>query len=105
MTDPYTTDGGSNGDQSEQPFGLTYDIDSSELPSEAVVRAVAALTNSSPLELNPLYDAIDPEHLDTTFERASENTASTTMTFTYSNCTITVTRGVIRVRSSDSDSS
>jgi hypothetical protein len=33
-------------------------------PSERVVRSVAALTDTDPVDLPPLYDAIDPEALD-----------------------------------------
>jgi len=37
---------------------------SETLPSEAVVRTVAVVTDRGPLELTPLYDAVDPDALD-----------------------------------------
>jgi hypothetical protein len=33
-------------------------------PSEAVVRAVSALTDTEPTSLEPLYETVDPEALD-----------------------------------------
>ena len=42
-----------------------------ESPSEAVVMAVAALTNTDPTELKPLYDAVDPDALDALFRHAA----------------------------------
>lgn len=47
---------------------VTYEIGDNELPSETVVRATAALMDMSVIELEPLYDAVDPDHLDGLFD-------------------------------------
>lgn len=46
----------------------TFDVEHAASVSEAVVDAVAAFDGSSPLELPPLYDAIDPDALDAVFD-------------------------------------
>jgi hypothetical protein len=96
-----------NGDdgQSGPADGFTYDIDPDESPSEAVVRAVAALTDARPLDLEPLYDAVDPDHLDGLFGRAGDDTARTehSITFTYGGREITVTRETVFVRDTDGE--
>jgi hypothetical protein len=40
-----------------------FDFDETP-PSEAVVRAVSAVTDSEPTSLEPLYETVDPEALD-----------------------------------------
>lgn len=47
---------------------VTYESDPREPISVGVVRAVAVLENASPMELLPLYRAIDPEALDALVE-------------------------------------
>lgn len=42
---------------------MEYEIDTDESASIAVVRAVAKYTKTHPEELEPLYEAIDPEAL------------------------------------------
>lgn len=61
------------------------DETTSEL-TERVVTAVTAKTGQDPLELPPLYEAIDPEALDT----ACETLDSGEVTFRYANHHITV---------------
>ena len=58
----------------EQQPSLTFDVQSAESPSNAVVNAVAAIDDAHPLELEPLYDAIDTDALDTVFRSRSEST-------------------------------
>ena len=58
----------------EQLPSLTFDVRSAESPSNAVVNAVAAIDDTHPLELAPLYDAIDTDALDTLFRSRSEST-------------------------------
>lgn len=41
--------------------------DYAEPPSEAVVRAVAAISGDEPFELTPLYEVVDPDALDALF--------------------------------------
>ncbi len=78
---------------------LTYDISSDERPSEAVVYAVATLTETSPLDLSPLYDAIDPDHLDGLIERwATETGDEQSLSFSYNGCTVTIDGESVQVQ-------
>lgn len=47
---------------------VTYEADPGEPISVVVVRAVAVLENTDPMELPPLYQVIDPEALDALVE-------------------------------------
>lgn len=96
MNGRYITDGGSDRGQSERPDRFTYDIDRDELPSEAVVRAVAAVTNTSPLVLDPLYHVIDPDNLDEVLQRRGRHGGGTELTFTFEGCEVTVTSERVR---------
>lgn len=103
MTGRRTTDGGVEDGQSGPAGGFTYEIDPDEPPSEAVVRAVATLADARPLDLDPLYDAIDPDHLDGLFGRAGDDTARRehSITFAYDDREIAVTRETVFVRGTD----
>ncbi|WP_306058621.1 HalOD1 output domain-containing protein [Natronococcus wangiae] len=60
--------------------------------SQRVVRAVAAELDADPLEMDRLYEAIDPEGLNALFEPTKRGLerATGTVTFRYANCTVTV---------------
>ncbi|MFC4437909.1 MULTISPECIES: HalOD1 output domain-containing protein [Natrialbaceae] len=60
--------------------------------SQRVVRAVAAEIGADPLEMEPLYGAIDPEGLNALFEptRSGLTRSTGTVTFRYADCTVTV---------------
>jgi hypothetical protein len=97
------TDGGTD-DQSEKPTSHTYDLEPEETPSEAVVKAVAAVTGRSVTELSPLYETIDPDALDLLFSRGFVQ-QSGTLTFTWNGCDVTVEHGEIRISRLDRDDS
>lgn len=81
----------------------TYEIDSNENPSEAVVRAVAAVTNQQLHELAPLHETIDPDALDSLLI-GTENGSDQSMpsiTFVFGGCEIHVDTDVVRVRESE----
>lgn len=65
-----STDDSETTDAGESSFVTTFDPAAGDRPSEAVVTAVAAVDGERPLELDPLYDAIDPDALNTLFEHA-----------------------------------
>ena len=73
------------------------------------MRAVATFLDTSPLDLDPLYDAIDPAHLDGIFEtdgtsaRTDGTSARTdgSVAFAFDDCRVTVTHDEIRVRDID----
>lgn len=52
-----------------EPYRTTFD-NSVESASKAVISAVASLTGEDPVEMPPLYDAIDPDALDALFRPA-----------------------------------
>ncbi|MDR9431077.1 MAG: HalOD1 output domain-containing protein [Natronomonas sp.] len=54
--------------------------------SERIVRTVATEADSDPVELPPLYDAIDPDALDALVDRMSNGTVS----FAYAGYEVTV---------------
>lgn len=60
---------------------------SSRLLTERVVRAVAAHTDSDPLELPPLYEAIDPDALNAGVHASGESELS----FHYAGRVVTAT--------------
>lgn len=82
---------------------FTYEIDPSESVSNAVVRAVASVSNSTtassttaseragPQRLDPLYTVIDPDALDALFRSTSaEDSRRGRVTFYYADCEVTV---------------
>ncbi|WP_126662714.1 HalOD1 output domain-containing protein [Haloterrigena salifodinae] len=54
-------------------------------PSLAIIERVAALDGTDPLSLPPLYDAVDPDALDSLFQSSSTDGPQTTgaVQFTY----------------------
>ncbi|MFO7925412.1 MAG: HalOD1 output domain-containing protein [Halobacteriota archaeon] len=54
--------------------------------SERVIRGVSTADDSDPVELPPLYDAIDPEALDAVVKRMSDGAVS----FVYAGYEVTV---------------
>jgi len=77
---------------------VVYDQGSTETPAEAVVAAVADVTGRSPLDLDPLYDAIDPDTLNTLFSTPAW-ASSVTVTFEYCEHRVTLTGEEVRVSS------
>ena len=60
--------------------------------SQRVVKEVAEETGTDPLELEPLFDVINPESLNTLFEPTKNGAFRTTgsVTFEYAGCDVTV---------------
>lgn len=93
------TDGGTDRDHSS-PANLTYEISADERPSEAIVKAVGIATEQSALDLDPLYDTIDPEHIDGLFDNW-KGEASPELIFEYAGCTVTAIQERIEVERPD----
>lgn len=74
---------------------LEYEISGDERASMVVVRAVATLTNTSPMDLDPLFQVIDPEYVDGVTE--GQTSGDPSLTFEYSDCHIEVTPNTVRV--------
>lgn len=100
---------GTNSDRTPVPShrnsDLTYELDPDERPSRAVIRAVASVTNTAVIDLEPLYDVVDTDHLDGVFEEASAESAvrESSVTIDYGGCRITVTESAIHVRDRGTD--
>lgn len=83
----------------------TYDISPAESVSEAVVTAVASVSDKDPIPrfsngtghsetLEPLYSVIDPDALDTLFDTTGiETSDECQVTFEYEGLTVTVENG------------
>ncbi|ELZ25066.1 hypothetical protein C475_10984 [Halosimplex carlsbadense 2-9-1] len=72
-----------------------------ERPSHAVVRAVAAATDRSVVDLDPLHETVDTDAFDDLLGRGTR----TRVSFRYAGCTVTVTRRHVLVRPDDRDGS
>lgn len=72
------------------------DVDASELEtvpvSQRVISAVAAETDTDPLELDRLFDVVNPESLNALFEPTKRGLPRSTgaVTFRYEGCDVTV---------------
>ena len=100
MTRRPRTDGG--GDSSRPKSARdAYDIGADERPSEAVVRAVSTFLDTPPLDLDPLYDAIDPAHLDGLFDGDGSFRTATSIAFSYEGYEVTVTGDAVSLREAD----
>lgn len=88
-----------------------YERTPDERPSEAVVTAVAdasgkpAVPGRSPdgtaAALQPLYDVIDPDALDSFVSAANSRGSDCSVQFTYGGCFVTVTPRTVRVTTTD----
>lgn len=103
MTDRLITDGGTDNGPSERSACLSYELDTDERPTEVVVRAVATMTDTPPIELDPLHDTIPPGHLNGVVQEGSDQ-ADIELSFTYSGCDVTVTPAEVTVRGIGDDS-
>ena len=72
-----------------------------EAPSMAVVSAVSEATNQSALEVEPLWEAVDPDALDRAFDTGRTEEAQLSVRFEYCGCRVTVDSNSIRVERSD----
>lgn len=102
MTGPARDDGGYDRERTNRSQWETYEIGEDERPSEAVVLAVAELTNRSPLDLEPLYDVIDPDHLDGVLGETDDSVRAE-LSFTFASCQVTVTGRHVRAHTKATD--
>lgn len=93
--DDSDSNGGAPGgyDAETDGYRVDYDPQSPEPVTTVVVRAVAALTDSRPTELEPLYDAVDPDALNRLYRPESGRRGGPDdgrATFTYGGCRVQV---------------
>lgn len=73
---------------------------SSDRPTQRVVRAVAELEDVDPIDLEPLYEAVDPSALDALFPRTDDGDPATagSVQFGYAQHTVVVhSDGTVRI--------
>ncbi|MFP8955155.1 HalOD1 output domain-containing protein [Natrialbaceae archaeon A-CW3] len=70
-----------------------HDLESFERPTTAIIATVAAVKDVDPLDLSPLYDVVDPDALDTLFQRDAETTERQRVDFDYEGCHVVLTGG------------
>ena len=71
-------------------------------PSDAVIEALSEAEGVSPLDLDPLYDVIDPDAIDRIFERQNDP-RSTVLEFTAGDWRVYVGDGRVVVCTPDED--
>ena len=76
---------------------VTYPLSSDELPSEAVLKAISIATDRSVLEMDPLYDAVDPDALDVVLRDRNADDRRPRVSFIYAGCRVNVESGKIHV--------
>lgn len=77
-------------DRTEQ-YSIQTTPSSGRRPSTAIVEAVGTITDTDPIELDPLGDAIDPDHLDGLFDSPSSSEREhVSVSFSYADYRITV---------------
>ena len=77
----------------------------SESVSETIVSAVAAHTGSDPLDLAPLYQAVDPDALDALFATDDPMRSPDRVSFTYCGCEVVVSAEGVTVESANRNAS
>ena len=77
---------------------IVIDGTSFETVTEAIIHAVASVTERDLLELRPLFDVLDPDAVEGIFDRpvTSEPPAAATLTFTYEGCTVSTDGVTVR---------
>lgn len=79
---------------------VEYTCSEDEPVSHTVIAAVSEVTNCDPIELDPLYEYIDPEALDTIFRSSSTgdtNHDEVCLEFDYKTTRVTVTPDYVHI--------
>lgn len=74
-----------------------YELGLDETPAEAVITAVAAVTDQSSLAMEPLIETIDPDGLNTILDTSGEKESPVTLTFDYCECQVTATPDELQI--------
>ncbi|SDR27520.1 HalOD1 output domain-containing protein [Natronobacterium texcoconense] len=96
---PSTDDSERSSDSDDAKFVATFDPNGGDKPSETVVDAVSSVTDEDPLEITPLYEAIDPDALDALFDDSRSGDENHELWFTYEGFDVGVrSDGEVRIR-------
>jgi len=84
-------DDGPEYDPATETYYAHYDWEDDGEPSRCVIETVAAATGTEPLDMEPLYDTVDPEYLDRVFEpRSGCSPSDGRITFRFQGCDVSV---------------
>ena len=96
-------------DPETESYYAQYDMGNSEALVTTVVQSVAALTGETPIELDPLYETIDPDALKQVLDKSGSDSSkqeSVSVTFDFAACEITIyCDGTMRIELPDDASS
>ncbi|WP_135305452.1 HalOD1 output domain-containing protein [Haloarcula amylovorans] len=99
MTANKERDDTANSTMTEPTQSMSYEIGETEPPSIAVVKAVAAMTGEDVRDLEPLYEVLNPVHLDGMFDDVDGGAHShAEVSLQFNGCTVTVTAGSVQVQ-------
>lgn len=80
-------------DPETHTYQFSHDWTSDERISTTIVYVVCALTNTPPTSINPLYETVNPDALDSLFSPLPTKTcrsSDATVSFTFNDCDVTV---------------
>ncbi|RLM32980.1 HalOD1 output domain-containing protein [Haloarcula sp. Atlit-120R] len=106
MTDESERSSADEQDVTTEPVRAQYEW-SSTAPSTAVIETVAIAVNRAPTTLEPLYESLDPDALDTLLRptgSASSDVETVTVSFNFADWQVTVhSRGDVIVRANSDE--
>ena len=77
------------------PLMIEHEFSENETATVAVIDTVAAVTGTRPTDLPPLYEAVDPDALDSLFESFERRSSETLrVEFSYHGVTVVVRDGL-----------
>lgn len=101
-----TDEGPGHYDAETQTYRLHHDWGSDDRLSTVIIDAVAAVTDTEPTDIGPLYNVIDPEALEQVFAPTPTSTrchAASYLSFSLHDCEVTVASdGLIEIQIPDS---
>lgn len=75
---------------------FVYHLEADETPVEGIIKAISAISDIEPTDIDPIYPAVDPDALDAVFRREPRDTR---VAFRYDGYQVEVTSdGVVKVR-------
>lgn len=86
-----TSGAGSPADDPEgEVYTARHDWTATDVPTPAIVRGVAAVTGTDPMEMRPLYDVLDPEAVNRFVTHAGAREGPTRLSFQFEDCAVDV---------------
>lgn len=93
MVEGSRRDYGGQGKAGTSMFQIQHDWAESDEISATIIDAVAAITGNEPADLQPLYEAVDPDALDQllrSLRTSSISQGRSEVVFTFNGCEVTV---------------